>query len=422
MKVALTRWHPEDLPVLERANTPEMTRFLGGTETPEKLLQRHENYLRYWESGHAHMFRIDVDGVPAGTIGWWRMEHNGRPAYETGWGVEPEWQGRGIARMALRQLIADVRADGERDLLVAYPGVDNSPSNALCRGAGFAHTGTETAPWRGGELTFNIWELDMSPLDLEGREPDVDERFTGGIIDRDRWWPFYTPHWSSRERAAARWDVGDEGLELRIDEDTAPWAPALDGDLRVSHLQTGQYSGPVGGEFGQHRFRPGLVVTEEQPEHRGWLVRHGIIEARLAAIRHPAAMVAFWPIGFEEQPDDCGEICIAEIFGSEIDDTGGWVGVGVKPQNDPRLREDFEKIRVEGDLTEFHDYAAEWTPARVRFFIDGRWVKTVAQSIDYPVQLMLDVYEFPPESGKRNLAALPHRFRVEHVRTYPPRD
>ena len=132
-------------------------------------------------------------------------------------------------------------------------------------------------------------------------------------------------------------------------------------------------------------------------------------------------MVALWPIGFEEQPDDCGEICIAEIFGAEIDESGGWVGVGVKPQNDPRLREDFEKIWVDGDLTAFHDYAVEWTPDRLRFFIDGRWVKTVAQSIDYPVQLMLDVYEFPPESGARDAAALPHRFRVEHVRTYPPR-
>ena len=92
-------------------------------------------------------------------------------------------------------------------------------------------------------------------------------------------------------------------------------------------------------------------MREEQPEQRLWLAHHGVIEVRLAAIRHPDAMVAFWPIGFEDRPDDCGELCIAEIFGSELDDDGGWVGVGVKPQNDPRLRTDFEKIRVDGDLT-----------------------------------------------------------------------
>jgi hypothetical protein len=188
--------------------------------------------------------------------------------------------------------------------------------------------------------------------------------------------------------------------------------------VRVSHLQTGQWSGEVGSGVGQHRFREGLVVREAQPERRLQLVRHGVIEARMAAVRHPNAMVALWPIGFEEQPDDCGEICIAEVFGSEIDDEGGWVGVGVKPQRDPRLTADFEKVRVVGDLTRSHDYAVEWSPERIRFFIDHRWVKTVAQTIDYPMQLMLDLYELPRADGGRDLAALPHRFRVEHVRTY----
>jgi hypothetical protein len=66
------------------------------------------------------------------------------------------------------------------------------------------------------------------------------------------------------------------------------------------------------------------------------------------------------------------------------------------------------------------DYAVEWTPERLRFFIDGRWVKTVEQTIDYPVQLMLDVYEFPRAGGGRDTAALPHVLRVERVRSFPP--
>ncbi|WP_248146157.1 GNAT family N-acetyltransferase [Microbacterium aoyamense] len=418
MDVTLHRWSEGDLPVLERANTPEMTRYLGGPESDEQVLERHERYLRLGSTGEAHMFRVDVDGVPAGGIGYWQTDHDGVDAFETGWEIEPHWQGRGVAREALRQLIRLVAVDGSRSLLVAYPGVDNPGSNALCRGAGFVRTGSGTMPWRGGELAFHTWVLDMSPLDLAGREPDVDERFDS--LDPGRWWPFYNPHWSSRADAAARWSIGTAGLELRIDEDTSPWAPAIDGDIRVAHVQTGQFSGPLGSGIGQHRFRPGLVVAEEQPEHRGWLVHGGVIEVRLAAIAHADAMVAFWPIGFEERPDDCGEICIAEIFGSEIDADGGLVGVGVKPQNDPRLTTDFEKIRVDGDLTVMHDYAVEWMPGHLRFFIDGRWVKTVAQAIDYPVQFMLDVYEFARSDGSRDLAALPHVLRVEWVRTFAP--
>lgn len=251
--------------------------------------------------------------------------------------------------------------------------------------------------------------------------PDHEERFDQGALDETRWWPFYTPHWSSREATAARWHTGPQGLTLRIDSDTEPWSREVDGDVRVSHLQTGQLSGPVGSTIGQHRFRAGLVVREEQPERRLWLPRYGVIEARLRAIRHPAAMVAFWPIGFEDTPEDSGEICICEIFGSELDETGGWVGVGVKPQNDPRLTLDFEKIRVEGDLTEFHDYAVEWDQERIRFFIDGRWVKTVEQRIEYPVQFMLDVYELPDESRPRDVSSHPLHFDVAFVRTFPPR-
>ena len=423
MQVTLQRWSQDDFPVLERGNTPEMTVHLGGPESAEQLRERHERYLRLWTENRARMFRIDADGEPAGGIGWWQTEHDGVPAYETGWNVLPEWQGRGVAGKALRGVIRRLASEEDRDrnLLVAYPGVDNGPSNALCRRAGFEHVGSDTQPWRGGQLTFNIWALDMSPLQLHGREPDVDERFDAGALDESRWWPYYLPHWSSREATEARWQTKGTGLTLRIDADTAPWSPRYDGDNRVSHLQTGQFSGAVGSPTGQHRFREGLVVQQEQPERRLWLTHFGVIEVRLQAIRHPQAMVALWPIGFEDRPEDSGEICVCEIFGGELDDTGGWVGVGVKPQHDPRLTLDFEKIRVEGDLTQFHDYAVEWDEDRLRFFIDGRWVKTVPQRIDYPVQLMLDVYELPDPAGIRDTSTHPLRLHVERVRTFPAR-
>jgi len=39
-------------------------------------------------------------------------------------------------------------------------------------------------------------------------ELELDETFQSGTLDRARWLPFYLPHWSSRERAAARYEVG----------------------------------------------------------------------------------------------------------------------------------------------------------------------------------------------------------------------
>jgi RimJ/RimL family protein N-acetyltransferase len=70
-----------------------MTHYLGGPESDDELRARHERYLRSPESGDAWMYAIEVDGVPAGGIGFWRVEHDGEDAYETGWNVLPAWQG-----------------------------------------------------------------------------------------------------------------------------------------------------------------------------------------------------------------------------------------------------------------------------------------------------------------------------------------
>lgn len=172
MHVTLRRWGADDLPVLQRANTAELTRFLGGPETDDQLVDRHARYLRGWETGTSRMFVIEVDGEPAGSIGWWKVEHDGVPAYETGWGVDMAFQGRGVAREALRQVIALVAEVGDRPLLVAYPGAENPASNALCRGAGFEPRGSASMPWRGGVLAFNTWVLDLSRPPAGGPSPE----------------------------------------------------------------------------------------------------------------------------------------------------------------------------------------------------------------------------------------------------------
>ncbi len=59
-EVSLRPWTVDDLAVLERGNTPEMTRFLGGPESREKLLARHAKFLRLGELGEARMFTIRV--------------------------------------------------------------------------------------------------------------------------------------------------------------------------------------------------------------------------------------------------------------------------------------------------------------------------------------------------------------------------
>ncbi len=248
-------------------------------------------------------------------------------------------------------------------------------------------------------------------------ELEFAETFAGPELDRGRWLPFYLPQWSSRERAAARYEVGG-GLRLLVTADQEPWCPELDGEVRVSSLQTGVFSGPVGETVGQHRFHPGALVREEQPAERLYTPRYGRVELRARFSDDPATMAALWLIGFEDEPERSAELCVCEIFGRDVSPGRAAVGMGLHPFGDPRIRDEFERVPVELDVREPHEYAAEWRPGRTELYVDGERVKTVEQAPDYPLQLMLGLYEFPEPGAPRPPDAYPKEFRVESVRGY----
>jgi hypothetical protein len=254
-------------------------------------------------------------------------------------------------------------------------------------------------------------------MDRARYELEVDERFDAPELDRSLWLPFYLPHWSSRERAAARYDVGGGRLRLRIDVDQPPWNPEMDGDVRVSSLQTGQFAGPVGSPTGQHRFRDALRVRERQENVALYTPRHGLFEVRLRASDDPSTMVALWLIGYEDAPERSAEICACEIFGRDVSAASVSVGVGIHPFGDPSLSDEFERVTVSIDAREPHWYSAEWTPERVRFFVDDRLVKVAEQSPAYPMQVMLSLYEFR-DRAPTPAEAYPKTAEIEAFRAY----
>ena len=263
---------------------------------------------------------------------------------------------------------------------------------------------------------------DPSPiLDRSGYELEVEDAFAGPDLDRRLWLPHYLAHWSSRERTATRYRFRDGALELLIEADQPAWAPEWDGELRVSSLQTGAFSGPLGSGIGQLQFREGLVVREAQPAATLYTPRYGLFELRCAAPADPANMVALWLIGLEHEPAQSGEILVFEIFGRDVTPTGARVGMGVRAWADPALTDAFTQEPVAIDVREMHDYAVEWTPDRVAFYVDERLVRIVPQSPSYPMELLLNIYEFrdsaAPPSG---LAAYPKVFRVERFRGWRP--
>jgi hypothetical protein len=256
-------------------------------------------------------------------------------------------------------------------------------------------------------------------LDRTGYRVVHEDRFDAPDLDRRTWLPFYLPHWSSREAAAARYRLSGGRLRLRIDADQAAWCPEFDGDLRVSSLQTAVFSGPVGSTVGQHRVSARAVVREAQRPTSLLTPMYGLVEMRAEATDDPSAMVALWMIGVEDRPERSAEICVAEIFGREADGGRALVGMGVHPFADPTITDDFSKVPLDLDVRAPHDYAAEWTADAVRFYVDETLVKTVHQSPAYPMQLMLGIYEFPDARDAldtREASGYPKEFVVHHVR------
>jgi len=229
---------------------------------------------------------------------------------------------------------------------------------------------------------------------------ELDERFDGGDLDLDVWLPSYLPHWSSRAAAAATYAVRGGELVLTIPPDQGLWCEDThDVPLRVSCLQTGNHSGPVGSATGPQTFRDGLLVQEEQPTWWGYTPLYGHIEVRMRGTITPRSMVAFWLSGIEDRPERSGEICVMEVFGDAVRDGGADVGMGLRRLRDPALTEAWSTGALPIDVAEFHTYAVDWRPGSLAFSVDGEVVREVGQAPDYPVQLMLGVFDFPAKAG-----------------------
>jgi len=211
--------------------------------------------------------------------------------------------------------------------------------------------------------------------------------FDGPGLDTEVWVPHYLPQWSSRAESAATYAFADSELRLSVPPEQGLWCAAdHEPPLRVSGIQSGVFSGPVGGTVGQQPFRDGAIVREAQP------ARWGVDAAPRAdrGARPDGAQRtvdgAVWMVGIEDLPHRSAELCIFEVFGDAIDEgRSAAVGVGVHPFRDPAIVDEFAAARVVVDVGEPHVYAADWGPGRVDFMIDGERVRTVEQAPDYPM-------------------------------------
>jgi hypothetical protein len=221
--------------------------------------------------------------------------------------------------------------------------------------------------------------------------------FEGQTLDLAVWDPHYLPQWSSRAATAATYAVSDSRLRLWIPPEQALWCPDLHPDpLRVSGIASGAHSGPVGSAVGGQPFIEGQTVREQQPRLEGWLPSGGAVAVKCRMELSHRSMAAVWLSGFEETPEQSGEVCLVEIFGKDVvSGESAEVGMGINKFRDPGVVHDFAAPRVALDVTDWHEYAVRWHAGGAEFRVDGTVMRTCASAPAYPLQVMIAVFDFP---------------------------
>ncbi len=216
-------------------------------------------------------------------------------------------------------------------------------------------------------------------------------------LDPRVWDPHYLPHWGTRAGTAAHYELGDGSLRLSIPVDRPLWcADQHETPLRVSGIASGGHSGPVGSTVGGQPFLAGQTVREEQPLLEGWLPSRGVVAVRCRMEISHRSMAAVWLSGFEESPEESGELCLVEVFGKDLEPgRSAEVGIGTKQLGDPRLLHDFVAPRLPIDVAEWHEYAVSWDDDAATFTVDGAPVHTCRNPPTYRLQVMIAVFDFP---------------------------
>jgi RimJ/RimL family protein N-acetyltransferase len=155
----------DDLPLWERLNgDPVMMAELGGPQPKARIAHILDYQISFVASGRGWAYKVIADdGQPAGSINLWESEHAGEPISEIGWMILPEYQGQGLATRAVTAVFNLARATGRWQVIHAFTGVTNAPSNSLCRRLGFAHLDVCDVSFGDRLLHCNHWRIDLLP-------------------------------------------------------------------------------------------------------------------------------------------------------------------------------------------------------------------------------------------------------------------
>jgi RimJ/RimL family protein N-acetyltransferase len=154
----------EDVGLRMRLETdPQVMAGLGGPRPREAIEQAHVKSLALAAEGRCWPLKIIPDGgtSPAGGVDVFESSHDDEALYEIGWMILPEFQNRGIASQAVREVLERARGERKFGQIHAFPAVTNGPSNKICEKNGFTNLGQCEVEFAGRDLRCNHWRIDL---------------------------------------------------------------------------------------------------------------------------------------------------------------------------------------------------------------------------------------------------------------------
>lgn len=240
----------------------------------------------------------------------------------------------------------------------------------------------------------------------------LNDNFDENDLNTDYWIPTYLPQWSSRKKTIPSYKINNSVLTLYISDTQKPWCPEWNDNVRVSNLQTGVFSGEIGSHIGQHHFTEGLTVREAQPKELKITPYYGYIEFKARCNISDENVAALWLIGIEDAPGRSAEICLFELKGWNITNESAVIGYGVHPFSDINIKDEFYEQRFSIDVKDWNTYSLKWEKDKITFYINGKEINVIHQSPDYPMQLMLNLYDLQNKKNENNV------FEIDYVKVY----
>ena len=249
-----------------------------------------------------------------------------------------------------------------------------------------------------------------NPLEKPGWVLTAHDEFDGPELSTELWIPSYLEYRTERDRAAARYELRDDHLVLRIDQDQPTYYHGgRHGRMKISSVQTGQRD---------RLHKPQL--HHSTPTEMKFTQQYGYFEIRARTYRKPGYHSAFWTVGVRDEPWQESEIDIIEQAGHF---RAGGDTFNLYSWGDRKLP---QTTRVGHNLgfdpmAGFNIYALEWDEKAIRKYVNNELVAEIPHSPSYPMAFFLSIHENAGWTGKADTSPdsrYPKEFVIDYFRAY----